>query len=449
MVFWLKLLDFISRMNDKIPSKRKDRILSILFMGYFLCYFFGYELNPSIRFSVITIVGFLITAMMVLVALNTDQKPFVWNKKSVFFLLVLGLSFFSFGVYFHMVGYIAISLLFLVVLPVYYYTAHNNQPKERFPMAFAKGSFYSFVLFLILGFTSGPILEMDQYSSILHNPNGLANYLVVVIPALLYLFFKEEKAIWKYGSLILTGIALVELFFSRSRTGYLIGIALILLFLIVMFINENTKKALKSILLLVIIVALAFPSTFFMLTVAKKWESKQFPQLQLEGYSGKGGGGDVSLEDLLEKGVDRSLKGLSDDGNITSGRSEIWKTYWKEVSFLGHKKEELEVTISYREYASTNAHNVYLQVAYSAGIIAGVAMLLFVLMLCGYSLKYFFIMLKKKRFNLEWMLTTLLFIGFFFNAITTTGYVPYTYPAALGFWYLITEYFIKGERFSA
>ena len=97
--------------------------------------------------------------------------------------------------------------------------------------------------------------------------------------------------------------------------------------------------------------------------------------------------GDLSSE--VKKSYSRMFKGISGNGSFTSGRSEIWGTYLNEVSVRGHAPDYLPVL--YRDkIIKANSHNTFIQVAYQAGVVAGICFLIFIMYTWIMSIKYIF-----------------------------------------------------------
>ena len=97
--------------------------------------------------------------------------------------------------------------------------------------------------------------------------------------------------------------------------------------------------------------------------------------------------GDLSSE--VKKSYSRMFKGISGNGSFTSGRSEIWGTYLNEVSVRGHARDYLPVL--YRDkIIKANSHNTFIQVAYQAGVVAGICFLIFIMYTWIMSIKYIF-----------------------------------------------------------
>jgi hypothetical protein len=155
-------------------------------------------------------------------------------------------------------------------------------------------------------------------------------------------------------------------------------------------------------------------------------------------------------EDLeTDFNLDYYIKGLDGEGedNFTSGRIIIWKDFTKNLSIMGHETEYREIKEETRTYEHANAHNVYLQVGYSAGIAAGAAYLMAVVFIGVKALILFArSVAKKKKYDLELLLSFSFFIGFAVFSLTADGYMIFNYFPATLFWFTAHNYMYKNKQ---
>lgn len=113
-----------------------------------------------------------------------------------------------------------------------------------------------------------------------------------------------------------------------------------------------------------------------------------------------------STPEAIEKGYILSDEDALDSGKV---RLEIYKLYWKNLNMTGHTVEEGFFQIT-KGYHSWHAQNIFLQVAFSYGIPAGI---LFIILMIGFgilSIKQVF--KRQNSTDILPILVWVLFIGF-------------------------------------
>lgn len=192
------------------------------------------------------------------------------------------------------------------------------------------------------------------------NPNFLGSYLVLVIIASLYLYFKKEKKI----GLLIYGIMELSLLATRNRGSWLGAFVGILAYLIMHFypkyknseINKKDKKQILSFILTTIIVF-----SIYLIT-----SSEQFINEILRMF------GDI--RNLLLQTEDTDMGG--------SGRIYIWRKFLELIKMkpiFGHGVENMsfamkmhfeeDIIRTFERFLNIDkAHNEFLNIAVSTGI---------------------------------------------------------------------------------
>ena len=146
------------------------------------------------------------------------------------------------------------------------------------------------------------------------------------------------------------------------------------------------------------------------------------------------------LDDIINMTFDRYKKGIDDDRTFSSGRIEIWKEYFENLTFGGHDSSKL-----YIEYnggiIQANAHNSFLQTAYQSGIMSGVSYLMIVLFLLIFGIKRF---IKNADNNILFALMAMmsLFIYYCLSNIL----VPTISFSLLPMWIIIVPYIFNYRK---
>ncbi len=227
--------------------------------------------------------------------------------------------------------------------------------------------------------------NMKRFSGSLNNPNVFYCIGLVVTSSILTQVLNKRLSLWW---LLLEIPVLIFAYMAVSKTFILAGVVIAVLAVISACI-KNSKfkwKTIGSMALIVLLVcATMFPYT-------KEYYNRFFHSTSSDSYvdENMGSGMQGGTED--NKGSDRGLI------NLTTGRVEIWKAYFK------HFKEENKFLTGFGintayGYLPNNTHNTYLQVLYETGII-GVLLILacVVVYLRNSQLKVF------KKLNTAWFL---------------------------------------------
>ena len=362
-------------------------------------------------------------------------------------LLVVGVSFAGYGIVHSVLGYIAIGLTFAVAIPATALIMGEYQLTDIFT-CIARACIIVFGILMVISFFFGPPLQLDQYASVLGNPNLLANFLIVSIPCTIFLVVQSLQA-GKNASatlfVFLLGMEISVCFFSNMRTAMFAVIlqlmATLLALLVIFFRRERQKRWLKlarRAVVCVLCFAAAFWVTFTLLTSAM--DLLEDPQ------NGGQTGSTTSMGDSITIAGDRFTKGFESNENdaFTSGRLGICQQYIGELRITGHAKESMDIVNGDRAYKDTNAHNYYIQIAYSAGIPAGLAFAAAIVMMM-YDLLRVYCRFIFKRGNLE---STILFficvaLALVANSITAAGYMLYSYVIPTYFWVMMGPLLIR------
>lgn len=407
-------------------------------------------------FKISVLLGIVLTCgMLLFIPQRTDKVTTHINK--IYFLLIhiIGISFIINGIIFHVLGYLAIGAVFFVIIPISHIIISKGDTVIILK-GLAYAIIFSFIIFMIIAILFGPGLSRKQYSAFVRNPNTLGIFMIIVVSACIFLTYKKlymkSKPIFP---IICMSFAVAVCIFSQSRTSLLAIIGELLFLVFIMFPlyklqYNNTFTALKKLIALILIVSFSIiVSTslfYFTMTTIKKEISVAIPSLQIK---------TVNLEnelanadELFNLSETRFSKGIekNDSDAFTSGRITIWNEFYNDISIIGHEKEGKDISFSGRIYESTNAHNVYLQIGYSAGIIAGIAMVLIMLFIIKDSFIFFFRHFKGDLLDPGKVFAIVTSIGFFVVSLTSGGYMMYTYCTATLFWLLMFNFTIETKQ---
>lgn len=412
-------------------------------------------------FSVVITTSVVITLLWICLLIKKESfELYQFKKRYLILFEIIGISFLFNGIYFLVLGYIAIGLVFSVVVPLVHIISYSIT-EFSVCRGISLGVLVSFVFFLVVSLICGSSLGLNQYTSICSNPNTVGNYMIVVNASILYLIFdaykKKSPRAWIYFFIL--GLELSIMVLTNSRTT-LIAVVLQLAFALAVCVVKCVKKRNKSeivdlikrLCLIIIIFVLMFVTVFFALTSVKKEIMDLIPSVQVQKeYE------EISFNEILKRTYLRYTKGLNEisqsDGNVesddafTSGRKEIWKQFTENLGFMGHKEEGRRIVEESRYYAKTNAHNVYIQIGYSAGILAGIAMILLIVLAVKDVIIKLYNFVRHGELKEADIFTICSAIGFGIVSLTSAGYMLYTYLPATLFYF--TSYNLSIEEKAA
>ncbi len=431
---------------NNILSENKQKTVAALFTAIILTIWSGSLLPSSIAYTVTMLVGSFFFIGIVLLTKKTKYSVSDINNINIPILIcieLIAICFLIASIRFQMLGYCAIACVIGFVFPFFYCSVNISRENNRlFLQALWDGTLVSYVFFLIISFLITPITD-DVYAAFLKNPNTLGSYLIVVFIAAVYkvnnrIHNGKCNGTIKY-SLILGSIVLFSIV-SLSRTTILPMILILVINILFMLAcKKNIRVNKKQIVCIVVSVIIGLAGTFllyakvsYLMQEKTAWGNLS-SQIVKALHLNENESAMTNSEKLFENFQRKSMKGLDGSERFTSGRTEIWKDYIKELNWLGHNKEERHIVTKYYDY-TTNAHNTYLQIAYSTGIQGGIAFLVFIIMISIYSLLSLIRAFKLRVFDIEMLSTIGVIIAFGLNSLVAVGYSPFSATVVFVFW---------------
>lgn len=453
--FFMEVVGNIENANSKIKCKLG---IVILLQAIIVGISIGVPIiKKAESFSTVVCASVFITLLLICLLMKKESFELYKFKKLYLILFeIIGISFLFNGIYFSILGYIAIGLVFSVIVPLLHITSYSVK-EFSLCKGLSLGVLVSFVIFFVISLICGPPLGLNQYTSICSNPNTLGSYMIIVNASVIYLSFdayeKKSPRAWMYFFAL--GLELSIMVLTNSRTT-LIAVTLQLAFAftvcVVKCIKRKNKdeilKLVKRLVLAIIIFVLMFIAVFFALTSVKKEIIGALPSIQVQKeYE------ETSFSDIVGRTYLRYTKGLSEvsqsggdaktNDAFTSGRKEIWKQFIENLSFMGHKEEGRRIVEESRYYVSTNAHNAYIQMGYSAGILAGAAMILLILVAVKDVIIKLYNFVRSGELKKSDIFSICSAIGFGIISLTSGGYMLYTYLPTTLFYFTSYNLSIK------
>lgn len=425
----------------EIGNDLKRRILYILYSFIFILFILNAEIIV-IPFSVkyIIVIGVMVLTSALALKSNNIASSIKKNRILFFSSVIIGLSFFATGLILNVEGYIAYAIFYLIVFPWICISDIDWVLQVKY---ICNSGYLINISFLIISFIFAPLEESIAYSSILGNPNMLGVYMVLfVIFTLYYMHDKKHK----YFQIIILSLDCVFIGLSESRVAMLSVVTVFVLYIFIFL--KDKKSVLKEILLLLISIIVMWNLTIFILSNITYQQTEEQGDISVDAnnemitdendaFTPKLEGeenvfNDKNIADNREEHlIDKIFKGITNNSRFASGRVEIWISFLKEVSIIGHRTENMEITTELDGVMTRDAHNGILQISYSAGIPAGLG--LSVIFFCG------IIRLVKSIFGKsltcpEKFIIYCLFCTFILYSMVSAAYAPlYSFMSFL-FW---------------
>lgn len=268
-------------------------------------------------------------------------------------IIIMGLLFFIYGILFLVPTYILYAFIFMFQLLVFAATLDLDL-LNRVIYFFSRWVLFIYTAVLLCCFLIAP-LSSKQYSGILGNPNLWGECISLGIIIILYVYETINNDKCKIALLVLFGLSIAHMWFSRSRTTMLAVIAVIVVYVIYSYINKLNLK--KRFLCFSAAIIILIPLTYGGLTTIAPTVSESIHLDFDRTYE--------RFVDQVMETPERYLKGVNDEGSISSGRVEIWKRYISEISLIGHSPDPISI---WNKNERMDAHNTFLQTAYQGGI---------------------------------------------------------------------------------
>lgn len=400
-------------------------------------------------------VGFGIILSLIIAVLMLNKETINSIKIRPLFLIcleVIGLSFLVNGVIYRVVGYIAIFVVFSVVIPLL--SLAVGKQGNNIIISVAVGVVVFFAVFLIASFIkSAPITVGVRYASFTANPNWLGMFLNAVVMAIFVLLFNTKNYIVK--ALLIFGYSIAFwLIKATDSTTTLIAVAVMTVLFVLLEIFRQfklkIKKAFWGLLAILVMFSVLVPLSSRLVTYVYTDLQTEYltekAEREVQKAAGEAANSEASVSEapaveaaVTETASDTASQYGSDYETDTfavspelqaldskfSGRLSVWNTFLHETSLLGHKNE-MRIFGNADTPIALNAHNAFIQVPYSAGLLAGICYFVFVSASA--------VLLLIKKFSLEKLSVFIIGVGFLLCSLGEASYLPYIYlPTTLYF----------------
>lgn len=319
---------------------------------------------------------------------------------------------------------------YVIMFGAFYLTEYSKEDKENLWNGMIDGSILSFGIVQIIAFFFRPYDEL-RYTGIHYNSNMAGLYYLIIFVMLLFkLHVLEKKNASKYKKvfyLLLAGVTLSLQFMTMCRTAWICSVVAAV-FYGIFVIRKNWEKTWGQVILRGVFIAFSMVITFVPVFMAARWLPTTLPVRVW--YGGEWGNPSkiymndesnsekyTEIDELLGEVLGRLqilgsiskienpfvMKAYAADSEIVyeyvekiepnwltdeglRERISIYKAYLDDVTLFGNSNGKGFYYLGENYYHSWHAQNLWLQISYYYGSLAGVLLIVLsvVLIVCGY-----------------------------------------------------------------
>ncbi len=362
---------------DRISPTIKQRILTACMLTLLLLQMTLTSAAFNLRHLVLYIPSILLLSVIIILGFRPEMRPIKLSKFGTFCWIVIT-AFIAINTIFKNRDDLAELILWAAAFPLLHLGWHENY--EKLLDAVIKAVCISFPIYLFACAIFAPI-RGGGYASIWYNPNSSALYCVAAITCMAQRLIASKK--WLHTILYALGIgtASAMIFYSSSRGGMFVAIlSLVVTFVMAFVFKMGAVKTLCKAACVIAAIAVMIPVTVRVYLGTEFLKTKLENKLNFEFYDMPNLMDDLESPDEIINNInDYFLGRLNQDSSsmnaFTTGRTELWRIYAKEVGFFGHSHEDV-VYGADGEIETRSSHCTQIQFAYKYGFLSGVFLLL-------------------------------------------------------------------------
>lgn len=345
------------------PKMRK--VLSVAsLLGLVALFMYAGSSAFSVRYAVVLATGFAFLGLLVLSNMEKGISTVKWDKfLSICWLAICGLMLYS--SFANNLDYLFDPLVFMLA-PIAF-IVWNHFGYERFAKLLVRATIISFAGYVVISALFFPI-DTIRYSGLIANPNGAAEYHIVVAACILIEIFNIKKINLKALLLYtLMGFDITLLFYTMSRTGEVAAIICLVVMLVAYIFNhiKELKRIITHCILPIIIsIAILLPTTLYI-----------FRFCHVSGLNFANN--NVTINEIFSVSEKRIETGGKTVDGYLSGRASIWKVFSEHIKLFGNGEKEA-FFVPARNQVYPTAHNMFLEYAFRYGYVCAAIFLLYV-----------------------------------------------------------------------
>lgn len=443
-------LDFCyKRITSNISEKTLSYFRMGMYFGVFLMAMLYASCLANVHLLVKCLVGVIFMAGLIIFSVGERRSKTRINAIPAVLWIIVGLGQCA-SCIFASVEYIPMALVWCVGMPLLFFVWNNKNDYWGMFREMSLAGNTCFFIAAVLSIIFFPIDE-NRYGGVFVNPNGLGQWLVFVMPLVLFLYDNELKP--KIKKLYFCEIILIILltYFSKSRTTIVAVLLMLCLYCTFSLKNKKMclKKGIKSVAsffaYLVVILILTMGINRLTTNLVDYCDIDVY-YLYRSGDSSASNNSEIkpiiNNASVIERFAGKDKTG-STANDYSSGRLGIWEAVLGKLNFKGHPSREHIVTDRNGDVGA-NAHNTVIQYAYDNGIITGVA---FLIGMCYAGLQFLIRTLKAKGKPVIEKYYLITFVGYFIVSMLASINLPFLYLISFEFLLTLPILFFKsGEE---
>lgn len=365
-------------------DKVKAIVLNIVFFYIILCTWINktiFNISSEV-FNVLYVFGYISVFMLAIMICDGNLKKQRISKIFLFFYFCFSFTFALAALMTERIGSLILGMTYMVSLPLLMKTCCSAEKKQLIIESLVNGIIINFLIIIVISLFSVNANEQLQYSGIIQNPNSFGMFCITAATSFLYKCYCYKNYFYYLG----LGSTLLAVFIAQSRTALICLIFNVVILGGYLLISRKIKCVrIGHVIAFIAGIVLSFVMIFYLspliggydkladVSDEKKTFESNMPaedsslNMKDEQESEEYTENEISLD---ERNFGRITHGITDSGDILSGRLEIWNAYVKNIGISPHSDEDLPMLNG--ETIEFSAHNTYIHLAYCFGVICGV-----------------------------------------------------------------------------
>lgn len=446
---YIFMLNPIGRVTSKLSVERKNLILSICFFLISLqCFFYTTweKYGVSFGYAELLIINTVFFCIIIIFSIDKPLIMIEWNKDIYIPWFLCSVFMIAAGLHHSITNALLFFAgLMLLVFPCFYFVWNNRTDYDLLYRIVSKAVIAAILFFYFINILSVPYVAGQAYQGIAVNPNSIGIASIAGVIASLYLVCVENKNLWLY--VVSAGISSAFAYFSVSRASIIAILLAYIVFAIVYIRGSETIKLRinKKMIIMcatIISILLSVVCVKFILTEITPKTQPYIEHFLFESSYAENGSEEINEanDNLLMEKFSRG----EDVASMSSGRTDIWRAYIKELDFIGHERNEqgLYIPEMYGEYS---AHNSYIEIAYRCGILAGLLYAWIAIYAAIYSFRF---LIGKKLYNYRYGIIPMAVMAFGVLSNLERALYPFEKVHILLFFIALAPMFVKQVKTS-
>lgn len=375
---------FYTALTLNLSDKKFKWIINSLLFYIVLCTWINKSLFKAddVLTTAIHAIGYfcLFVLAIVLNSGNAQRRPYI-SKIFLFLYISFSVTFIIGAVFTVRMSSILLGGTYIVSMILIVLFCQEEERKKALINGLFNSIILNYFIIIVISLFTINAKEQIQYAGLFDNPNSLGVFCIAAFIAFLYECVYKEKYIYFIG----LGTCLSVAFATQSRTVLLCFIVNAVIICIYALIRRKVINF-KYIFAVIIGAVITFLLIFY---ISPFFDDIKNTVLQPEytiDEKGQGveGQGETDLDNtadvpsesekieipLEDRDFNRVTHGITDGGDVLSGRMGIWKTYLSDINLAPHNDSQLPQVDG--ETISFSAHNTYIHLAYCFGVLCGI-----------------------------------------------------------------------------